>query len=297
MLTCFTLQSVIIIGSANTAFDVLENCHSAGLQAMMNVRSPTYIVPVNYVCNPVSLGAYDAGVEFADNLFMTLPTPVDAQLARSLFTHFASQEPDRYKALTAAGFPVLDSNNPNCALMKNLVERAGGHYIDVGGTKLLEEGKAGIKANVEPVAYTTTGLRFSDGSSVDADAIIWCTGFADKSVRNAAIRVLGDSSQSQALNGAQNDTNGVDGIDGEASGNQKLTSHEIAARLDATWGVDAEGEIRGLWKRQSRLGNSWVMGGYTQQLRWHSRTLALQIKAALEGILPPAYRDTPVLSK
>lgn len=251
----------------------------------MNVRSPTYIVPVDYVCNPVSLGAYDSGVEFADNLFMTLPTFVDAQLARNLFAHFATEEPDRYKPLEKAGFPVLDSGNPKCALMHNLIERGGGHYVDVGGTKLLEEGKVGIKANVEPVAYTTTGLRFSDDSCVDADAIIWCTGFADRNVRDTAAEILGGSPV-QTQNGAQG-----------TSDKHILTSREIASRLDATWGIDAEGEIRGLWKRQSRLDNLWVMGGYTQQHRWHSRTLALQIKAALEGVLPPAYRDTPSLTK
>lgn len=35
------------------------------------------------------------------------------------------------------------------------------------------------------------------------------------------------------------------------------------------------------------------MGGYTQQHRWHSQTLGLQIKAELEGVLPPAHRKTP----
>ena len=57
--------------------------------------------------------------------------------------------------------------------------------------------------------------------------------------------------------------------------------------------IDSEGEVRGMWKRHLRMENYWVMGGYTQQHRWHSRTVALQIKAALEGILPPAYRKTP----
>ncbi|CDM36621.1 hypothetical protein DTO006G1_1649 [Penicillium roqueforti] len=285
-------KSVIIIGSANTAFDILEDCHAAGLQVTMNVRSPTYIVPVDYVNNPASLGAYDASVELADNCFMTIPTVIDAQFARNLFSHFASQEPDRYKALAAAGFPVLDSNNPECALMQNLIERAGGHYVDVGGTKLLEEGKAGIKANVEPVAYTATGLRFSDGSHVEADAVIWCTGFVDKNVRETAAEILGGS-PGQAPNGAEDDKNSVDG---EADSKQKLGPRQIAARIDATWGVDSEGEIRGLWKRQSRLHGFWVMGGYTQQHRWHSRTLALQLKADLEGILPPAYLDTPTLT-
>ncbi|KAJ5297482.1 hypothetical protein N7508_007731 [Penicillium antarcticum] len=271
-------RSALIIGSANTAFDVLEDCHAADLKTTMNVRSPTYVVPLDYVCHPMSLGAYDAGVDFADNLFMTLPTAIDAQLARNLFAHFASEEPDRYKALAEAGFPVLDSGNPNCALMQNLLERGGGHYVDVGGSKLVEEGQVEIKALVEPVAYTETGLRFSDGSCVDADAVIWCTGFADKNVRDAALEILG---------GSEDQGQNSEGEDG------KLFGPEIASRLDATWGVDSEGEIRGLWKRQSRLENLWVMGGYTQQHRWHSRTLALQIKAALEGVLPPAYRETP----
>lgn len=272
----------MIIGSANTAFDVLEDCHASGLDATMNVRSPTYIFPVEYVCHKISLGAYDGGVSAADKIFLSLPSVVDGQLGRGLFAMFAWEEPERYAALEAAGFPVLDSRDPNCALMHNLLERAGGHYVDVGGTKLIEEGKVGIKANVEPVGYTETGLRFSDGSCVDVDAIVWCTGFADVNVSDTAAEILGGA---LAVEGFSNVPNGE---------NQNLLGpREIASRLDATWSLDSEGEIRGMWKRHLNLDNIWIMGGYTQQHRWHSRTLALQIKAALEGILPPAYRDTP----
>ncbi|KAH6983533.1 monooxygenase [Ilyonectria sp. MPI-CAGE-AT-0026] len=273
-------KSVLIIGSANTAFDVLEDCHAAGLQSTMVVRSPTYIVPVEYVCDKFSLGAYDFGVEAADRLFLTLPSCVDSQLGRGLFGLFASKEPDRYAALAAKGFPVVDSSHPDSVLMHNLLERAGGHYVDIGGTNLLTEGKADFKAGVEPVAYTATGLRFSDGTTADADAIVWCTGFADKDVRDSVASILGD------------DTDNGKSVFGEAEKNV-LGPRDIASRIDATWGVDEEGEIRGMWKRHLRLDNYWVMGGYTQQHRWHSRTLALQIKAALEGILPPAYRDVP----
>ncbi|KAM5368983.1 hypothetical protein ACJZ2D_009292 [Fusarium nematophilum] len=199
-------------------------------------------------------------------------TAFDGQLGRGLFAMFASKEPDRYAALEAAGFPVQDSAHPSQALYSNLVERAGGHYVDVGGTRLIAEGKVGIKAGVQPVAFTETGLRFSDDSIVDIDAIVWCTGFADRDARAVAAEILGG---------------------GEATGDKNLLGPaDIAARLDATWGVDSEGEIRGMWKRHLRLENYWVMGGYTQLHRWHSKTLALQIKAALEGILPPAYRDT-----
>lgn len=178
----------------------------------------------------------------------------------------ASQEPDRYAKLAAAGFPVLDSRlDHGTDLLHHLLERAGGHYVDTGATELLAEGKCGIKANVEPVAFTETGLRFSDGSTMDADAIIWCTGFADTNVRAVTAEVLGG----------------------------RPNAEDMASRLDATWGLDEEGEVRGLWKRQLKIDNYWVMAGYTSQHRWHSKTLALQIKAELEGILPPAYRETP----
>ncbi|KUI67911.1 putative indole-3-pyruvate monooxygenase YUCCA10 [Cytospora mali] len=260
-------KSVIIIGSANTAFDILEDCHAAGLKTTMNVRSPTYMTPVSYLTQKMSLGIYDdLGVAAGDRLFQTWPSVVDSLCGRGFFAHMASQEPERYAKLAAAGFPVLDSRlGQGTDLTHNLLERAGGHYVDVGGTRLLEEGECGVKANVEPVAFTETGLRFSDGSGVDVDAIVWCTGFADKNVRAVAAEILG---------GGQ-------------------SAEDIASRLDDTWGLDEEGEIRGLWKRQLRVDNYWVMGGFTSHHRWHSRVLALQIKAELEGVLPPAYREIP----
>ncbi|KAL4926923.1 monooxygenase [Aspergillus undulatus] len=279
-------KSVMVIGSANTAFDVLANCHSTGLDATIVARSPTYIVPLDYLCHEASLGAYDAGVDEADKLFLSLPTVVDGQLGRDVLATFASHEPERYAALEAAGFPVLDSRDPNCVLMHNLLERAGGHYVDVGGTKLIEEKKVNVKASVEPVAYTETGLRFSDGSRVDADAVIWCTGFSDSNMVTTAAGILGGKSDTNGFV-TEAETNGV------KKNQHILGPRDIASRLDATWGVDNEGEVRGMWKRHLNLENIWIMGGHTQYHRWHSRTLALQIKAALEGVLPPAYRHTP----
>ena len=251
-------RSVLVVGSANTAFDVLEECHAAGLQTTMIARSPTYMVPIEYVCDKHSLGAYDSGVSAADKQFLTLPTVVDSQFARGMFSHFASQEPDRYTALAQSGFPVIDSRDPTASLAHHLLERGGGHYVDTGATALLAQGKASFKAGVEPVAYTATGLRLSDSTTVAADAIVWCTGFADKDARDTAAEIF-----------------------------------KTPLPLDATWGVDSEGEIRGMWKRHLRVEGFWVMGGFTQQHRWYSRLLALQIKAAVEGVLPPAYRETP----
>ncbi|KAL9568744.1 hypothetical protein ACKAV7_007058 [Fusarium commune] len=267
------VKSVLIIGSANTAFDILGDCYAAGLEPTMVVRSPTYICPFEYICNDVSLGTYNFDVARGDRMFLMLPSAVEGQLARNLFRVLASKEPGRYTALREAGFPALDSTDPKQALFSNLIEKAGGHYVDVGATDIIARGNARVKGGVEPIAFAQTGLQFSDGSSAAADAVIWCTGFADRDVRSVAAEILGGEKHT-------------------GSDEKILGPREIADRLDATWGIDSEGEVRGMWKRHLRLENYWVMGGYTQQHRWHSRTLALQIKAALEGILPPAYRET-----
>ncbi|KAF3056255.1 hypothetical protein GL218_06444 [Daldinia childiae] len=272
--SCFyTEQSVAIIGSANTAFDIIQDCHAAGLRTTMVARSPTYVYPYEYVVNPHGFGVYDnLPLEVADRLMYTLPPTLDGQFSHGLFSYLASQEPDRYLPLAKAGFPVLDSRNPSVDIQNILVERGGGHYVDVGGTNLISEGKVAVRGRVEPVGYTETGLRLSDGSVLDTDAVIWCTGFADKDVRTIALGVLGE---------ADPDMTDV------------LGPKDIVARLDATWGVDAEGEVRGVWKRHLRMQNYWVMGGVIQQQRWWSRPMAQQIKLALEGDLPSAYRDTP----
>ncbi|KAI4758567.1 hypothetical protein E4T52_09246 [Aureobasidium sp. EXF-3400] len=248
------VKSVCIVGSASTAFDVLEDCYAAGLETTMIVRSPQYLVPLEYICHELGLGAYNQGVEASDAMFMMMPTIVDSQLGQGLFAQLASQEPDRYSTLREAGFPVIDSRDPNAALMHNLIERGGGHHVDTGATKLLAEGKVAFRAGVEPKAFTESGLRMSDDTNLDAEAVIWCTGYADKDARETVADIM-----------------------------------KIALPVDATWGVDEEGEICGMWKRHSKVDNYWFMGGFTQQHRWHSRTLAQQIKASLMGVLPPPY--------
>jgi hypothetical protein len=148
--------------------------------------------------------------------------------------------------------------------MHNLLERAGGHYVDMKGfcrgTDIVADGLVAVKSGVTPVSYTKDGLKLSDGSEVKADAILWCTGMDDRDARVTAAQTFGKG--------------------GDA----------IANKMDATWALDKEGEVRGLWKRQRDVKNFWVMGGFTSQQRYHSKTLALQLKAAVEGFLPEAYR-------
>lgn len=283
---------MIIVGSANSAFDVMEDCAAAGLATTMVARSPTYVFPWDYALAPQGLGLYarvDAAL--ADKLQMSGPAAVGGQLVAGLHQALAEREPDRYGPLAAAGFPVYDSRGGRGDLMSHLLERGGGHFNDIGeGVALIASGAVRVAAGAEPVAYTGTGLELSDGRVLEADAVVWCTGFRDKD-RSVTAEVLGGK-KFVLDDGGEGKGEGEG--EGEGDGEEEvLGPQDIAARRDAVWGVDREGEVRGVFKRHLRLDNFWVFGGTTAQHRYYSWPLALQIKAAVEGILPEAYRDAP----
>ena len=58
---------------------------------------------------------------------------------------------------------------------------------------------------------------------------------------------------------------------------------ELADRVEGVWGFDQEGELRTMWKKTGHSG-FWFMGGKLALARYHSRMLALQIKALEEGL-------------
>ncbi|KXH61080.1 hypothetical protein CNYM01_13113 [Colletotrichum nymphaeae SA-01] len=256
-------KSVAIIGSGNTAFDVLVDCHDAGLKATMVQRSETYVVPMTYFAHPMGFGVYDVlPPDDADVIVNGGPLAIGGALLGLVHKIQAQEEPDRYAEARRAGLRVQDSLTGD--LLVNLIDRCGGHFVDMGsGIELITTKKVGIRSGVVPKSYTSNGLVLSDDSTLEADAVVWCIGFGNVDGRKNLPDTLG------------------------------IGAEDIARRLEPTWGVDAQGEIRGLWKRHPGVDNLWMFAGGTAQHRWFSKVIALQIKGILEGILPDAYRRTP----
>lgn len=71
-----------------------------------------------------------------------------------------------------------------------------------------------VKSGVTVTGFTRTCIDLSDGSTLDADVVIFCTGF-ELNVREQVAQIVGP---------------------------------RIAEKLDEYWGLDAEGEIRGAYK-------------------------------------------------
>ena len=49
--------------------------------------------------------------------------------------------------------------------------------LDVGGSQYIIDGKIKLKNDSQIQGFTTNGLKFEDGSELEADVIVFCTGF------------------------------------------------------------------------------------------------------------------------
>lgn len=94
------------------------------------------------------------------------------------------------------------------------------------------------------------GLKFADGTTIEADEIVFATGY--QNMRTQARLIFGD---------------------------------ELADRVGDYWGFDKEGEFR-MQARRSGHPGFWYIGGNLAINRYYSRLLALQIKAIETGVSP-----------
>jgi hypothetical protein len=150
--------------------------------------------------------------------------------------------------LRKAGFGI-DMGPMDAGLLIKYYQRGGGYYIDVGASQLIIDGKIKVKQGQEISQILPNGLEFADGSKLEADEIIFATGY--QNMRTQARLIFGD---------------------------------EVADRVGDVWGFNEEGEFRTMWQKSGHPG-LWFMGGNLAISRYYSRILALQIKALEEGIV------------
>lgn len=75
--------------------------------------------------------------------------------------------------LEKAGFK-LDYGPDGAGLLMKYFERGGGYYINIGASEMIAAGKIGIKnAGIE--RFTEKGIRFDDGTELDADEVVLAT--------------------------------------------------------------------------------------------------------------------------
>lgn len=129
----------IVVGTANTAHDIADDMYEAGLALTTMVqRSKTYVLPAEYWAR-VSGRTYNEQfpTDLADKLQMTGPSAAGRLIAKTTLDEMARGEPERFDALERAGFLVERYGD----IFWHLFERAGGHYMDVGTSRKIADGK------------------------------------------------------------------------------------------------------------------------------------------------------------
>ncbi|RWA10108.1 hypothetical protein EKO27_g5006 [Xylaria grammica] len=243
-------KKAIVVGSCNSAHDIAQDFLEKGYDITIVQRSSTHVVSSKAITEIALKGLYSEDgppVDDADLLLHGLPTPVLKAIQIKVAERQAESDKDMLDGLDKAGFKV-DRGPDGAGLFFKYFQRGGGYYIDVGASQLIADGKIKVKQGKEIDEVLPRGLRFEDGTELEADEIVFATGY--QNMRTQTRLMFGD---------------------------------EVADRVGDVWGFNSEGEIRTIWQRSGHPG-FWFHGGNLAMCRYYSRLLALQIKGLEEGL-------------
>ncbi|KAI8717097.1 hypothetical protein NCS52_00784200 [Fusarium sp. LHS14.1] len=243
-------KKAIVVGSCNSGHDIAQDYLEKGYDVTIVQRSSTHVVSSKAITDIALGGIYSEDgpeVDDADLLIHGLPTPVLKAIQVTVCEKQAEHDKEILDGLDKAGFKV-DRGPDGAGLFFKYFQRGGGYYIDVGASKLIAEGKIKVKHGQEIDTVLPHGLRFADGSELEADEIIFATGY--QNMRTQTRVMFGD---------------------------------EIADQVGDVWGFNNEGEMRVMWQKSGHPG-FWFHGGNLAICRYYSKLLALQIKGLEEGL-------------
>ncbi|KAI5779373.1 flavin-containing monooxygenase [Geopyxis carbonaria] len=244
-------RRAVVVGCCNSGHDIAQDFYEKGYDVTIVQRSTTYVMSSEHGLAALFTGLYDATsppTDDADVLFMANPIAVLKRNHIGVTNEIARRDADSLAGLRAAGFN-LDTGPDGSGFFMKYLERGGGYYLDVGASALLASGAIKLHAGREIAAVLPTGLRFNDGSELQADEIVFATGYAN--MVTTAAKILGK-----------------DAVEG----------------VEDVWGIDGETmETRGMWRAAKR--GLWFMGGNLALTRWYSRMVALGIAAREAGLV------------
>ncbi|KAK5680512.1 hypothetical protein LTS10_007442 [Elasticomyces elasticus] len=251
-------KSGVVIGSANTAHDVISDMAKAQFRAITMIqRSPTLLLPTSTFSGLVDpVFNEQTPLELSDRMLHGYPLAIQRLMAMAGIREMADTKPEYFDRIEAQGFR---GERYGDLWGINIYDREGGHWFDLGAGELIATGQVKVRSAL-PVSYTESGLLLSDGTKIDADVIVFATGYAGN-MKTAAGQIFGE---------------------------------EIANTLQEFWQCDEEGEIRGAWK-DTRHPRIWYTGHGFAHARYYARFVAMHIKADVDGNPIKMYTETPLV--
>lgn len=254
----FSGRHAIVIGTGNSAHDVAQDLHVKGAAAVSLLqRGPTCVISLQPGAEMI-YRIYGSGLplEDVDLMAASIPYPVLEESYRNITRKAAGMDADLLRRLNEKGFRTyFGSDGTGFQMM--YMRGEGGYYIDVGCSELICNGSIGVIQNDDIAGFEAKGLRMASGALIPADLVVLATGF--KNMQESIRPLFGDA---------------------------------VAEKVGPVWGFDKHSQMRGMWRRTGQEG-LWITGGSLLDSRIFSRFMAIEIKAALEGLLP-APADLPL---
>ncbi|CAK7233182.1 hypothetical protein SEUCBS140593_008517 [Sporothrix eucalyptigena] len=256
----FVGKKVLVVGTSSSGFDTAFDCSRRGIDVTLLQRSPTYVMSLTHSVPRSGLGQYapDADgnrpvLEEQDRLFFALPVGPAEELGRRNDAVLAELDKELIDGLAAKGLRTWrgQRGTGNATLGKT---RNGGFYFDAGACAHVIDGKIKVEEGYVK-EFTENEVVLSSGKKEKYDLVIFATGFT--SLHDSIRETLGD---------------------------------DIASHVQTPiWGVDEEGEYNVAF-RETGVKNLWVMVGFLPYARFHSKQLAMRIKALQTGLSPAPYK-------
>jgi putative flavoprotein involved in K+ transport len=248
--------NVAIVGANNSANDIASDLVKIGARPTLIQRSTSLVVRQDDYCDKVlgplySADAVSRGIttDKADILQASVPLRLLEKKHKKIWDSIRQEQKSYYNNLANAGF-ALDFAEDGTGLGMKYRRTASGYYIDVGAAEMIMDGRISVKSGHSVSALSEDAIHLDDGSSINADMIVYATGYGDMTDWVAA-----------------------------------LIDQETAVKVGPCWGYGSAtkgdpgpwiGELRNMWVKTEQE-NLWFTGGNLSQARYYSRLLALQL--------------------
>ncbi|KAF8989026.1 FAD/NAD-P-binding domain-containing protein [Cyathus striatus] len=210
----YTGKNVAVIGAGNSAADICVDLFADGAETITMIqKSSTCVIFGETVKKDLfRLWPENVPTEVSDFKVNCMPYGLLKTLTASQEGEAFHKEIQMHKELKEVGFSA-NLGPYGTGHFPLILGRLGGYWLDYGCAKLITEKKVLVKSGVEIDHITKDSLVFKDGSVLEADAIVACTGF----------KTIHDSLRS-------------------------ILPPEVVEKVGNIWGLDEETELQGAYK-------------------------------------------------
>lgn len=243
-------QRVIVVGAGNTAIDICQDLwfHKAKSVTMIQRSSTCVIAGETAAKNIQQIWQDDAPTAVGDLKFKTMPLGLLKKIQQSRTQEMWNEDKEMFDNLRKGGVK-LNMGPAGEGQLLMVWQRCGGYWVDKGGAELIAAGEVKVKQGTPPVAFTEAGLQFADGTLLEADSVIFATGYTN--IRETARKIFGE---------------------------------EAIGRTGDVYDLDEEGELKGSFRPTGHPG-LWFGTGDIVTGRTMSKQLILQLKAIELGLM------------